>query len=154
MSLPSGYWLVKLLGYSFEIQYKPGLENKVADALSQIPGKAAFNAITTSCLLDVDQISKEVRIDHRYEEIIKKLQINATGAPPYSLHRGKLYYKNRLVLLNTSALIPTILHAFHNTVIGGHSGMLRTYIRIAGELFWSGMKADIKRYVESCDVPT
>ena len=29
-------WVVKLFGYDFEIQFRSGLENKVADALSRI----------------------------------------------------------------------------------------------------------------------
>ena len=32
----------------------------------------------------------------------------------------------------------------------GHSGFLRTYKRIAGELYWQGMKAVIKRYCAEC----
>ena len=34
--------------------------------------------------------------------------------------------------------------------MGGHSGFLRTYKRIAGELYWQGMKAVIKKYCAEC----
>ena len=40
-------WLAKLLGYAFIVEYKKGVENKVADALSR-----RSNYIPKSCQLD------------------------------------------------------------------------------------------------------
>ena len=37
-------------------------------------------------------------------------------------------------------------------MVGGHSGQLQTYKRIAAELFSEGMKSDIKIYVDQCPV--
>ena len=64
----------------------------------------------------------------------------------------QLLYKGRLVLPKTSVLIPSLLHTFHDTVLGGHLGFLRTYKRMSGELHWLGMKHEIKKYVEQCEI--
>ena len=70
----------------------------------------------------------------------------------YQWNNGRLLYKGRMVLSLNSSLIPRVLHTFHDSILGGHSGFLRTYKRMSGELFWKGMKAEVKRYVEECDI--
>ncbi|XP_038895982.1 uncharacterized protein LOC120084159 [Benincasa hispida] len=66
----------------------------------------------------------------------------------FSLHRGVLKHKGRLVLSSTSSLIPTIMHTYHDSIFGGHSRFLRTYKIVSGELYWEGMKRAVKEYVE------
>lgn len=54
------------------------------------------------------------------------------------------------MLSKSSTSIPTVLHTYHVSVFGIHSGFLRTYKRLTGELYWEGMKGDVKKYVEEC----
>ena len=55
------------------------------------------------------------------------------------------------MLSKRSTLIPTILHTYHDSVLG-HSGFLRTHKRLIGELYWEGTKADVKKYCDECVV--
>lgn len=61
-------------------------------------------------------------------------------------------YQNRLVLSSKSPCIPLVLQEFHSSPAGRHSGFLRTYKRVAGNLYWIGMKRTVQEYVKSCDV--
>lgn len=44
-----------------------------------------------------------------------------------------------------------MLQEFHDLVIGGHSGFLRTYKRISAVVFWKGMKKMNRDYVARCE---
>lgn len=78
------------------------------------------------------------------------MQEDSLSHPKFSLVHGRLHYKGRLVLSSKSKLIPALLHTFHDSVVGGHSDFLPTYKRLTGELYWKGMKNDVKKYVEKC----
>ena len=81
-------------------------------------------------------VKKEVESDEKLSKIMEELQTVEGGKEgKFSIQQGMLRYKNRLVLSKTSTLIPTILHTYYDSVLGGHSGFLRTYKRLTGELY-------------------
>ena len=142
-------WIAKLLGYSFDVIYKLGLENKAADALSRVIPVAHLNHLTAPTLVDLKVVMEEVKEDEFWKEIINRLQ-KGEEVKNYTWQQKLLKYKRRIVIAKKSALIPTILHTYHYSVLGGHSGFLRTYERLTEELFWVGMKAEIQKYCEEC----
>ncbi|KAL0560863.1 hypothetical protein IC582_001277 [Cucumis melo] len=111
-----------------------------------------LKAMSTAGIVDMEIVTKEVEKDEELQLITQQLQTDPALEGKYSLLNGKLMYKGRVVLSKSSSLIPSLLHTFHDSIFGGHSGFLRTYERMSGELFWKGMKADIKKYVEQCGI--
>ena len=136
--------VTKLLGYDFEIRYKAGNENRVADALSR---KLQYSAISIINVADWADIEAEVQADARLRGIIQDLLQGNDSHPRFELRKGRLYYKGRLVIAKESTKIPQILQEFHDSSTGGHSGFFRTYKRIAGLLYWEGMKSRIQKYI-------
>ena len=53
-------WVMKLIGFDFEIFYRAGPKNKAVDALSRIPAEAQLNVISVPSLLDLETVEKEV----------------------------------------------------------------------------------------------
>jgi hypothetical protein len=136
-------WAAKLLGYDFDIVYKPGKLNRGADALSRIHEELSY---VTSCLQwkDEEVLRSEFEHDPQIQKIVSDLMSNVDAHPGFVYKHGVLLYEGRLVLSNKSALIPTLLKEFHSTPQGGHSGFYRTYRRIAANVYWIGMKNTVQ----------
>ena len=67
------HWLPKLMGFNFKIQYRSGLENKVAEALSRIPGKAELHAISIPSWVDWAQLRSDISNDPQLQQILHSL---------------------------------------------------------------------------------
>jgi hypothetical protein len=129
-------WLAKHLGYQFEVKYKPGLENKVVDALSRCHGDVEMNRMVFyPTWLDGEQLLQEVRQDPHLQKIIEIVLTGSAKVKGYIVQQGVLFYHGRLVLSSNSPYIPLLLKEFHETPMGGHSGFLRTYRRIAANIY-------------------
>lgn len=61
-----------------------------------------------------------------------------------------LICKREVIIISDETKIKTIMREYHDTPIGGHSGVTRTYKRIKSRFVWKNMKRDIKQYVRNC----
>lgn len=117
-----------------------------------MPPTSQLNVLTVAALLDVELFKSEVSTDPFLSKVLREIAADPESHPKYSVQHGTLNYKNRMVISGGSSLKSSTLHLYHNSIMGGHSGFLRTYKRITGELYWVGMKADVKKFVEECCV--
>lgn len=146
-------WLAKLLGYQFEVKYKPGLENKVADALSRCHGDVDLKSlISYPTWLGGKKLLEEVAKDPAIQKIMTEVQNQQEIKAGYEVKQGVLFYHGRLVISPTSPSIPLLLEEFHSTPSGGHSGFLRTYRRLAENIYWIGMQKRVRDFVRACEV--
>ena len=146
-------WVSKLLGYSFEIQYKPGCSNRVADALSRKSvGDIEFGSLVSTSVVDWSLLDQEVSRDPLLTQLKREILLQEKHHVGFSVREGKLLYKDRFVIPRTSTFIPKLLQVYHDSVVGGHSGEIKTYLRIAAEWYWIGLRKDVSRFVQQCTI--
>lgn len=124
------FWLSKLLGFDYEIQYNKGTNNIVADALSRVQGAEVLCMAITVVSSDLEnQIKNSYALDHFLIEICNKLQ-QKEQVEHYTMQGGFLKKHNKLVVGPDKSLRDKILHWHHSTPEGGHSGRDITLKRI------------------------
>lgn len=112
-------WLTKILGYDFEIHYKPGLENKAADALSRVQEDVLLIAISVPSVISIPDLRAHLASDPLLSKIIQDLRAGKE-CRGYSLFQDCLKFKWRLVLPASSPLIPILLQEYHGNPLGTH----------------------------------
>ncbi|MCO5559081.1 hypothetical protein L7F22_012673 [Adiantum nelumboides] len=146
-------WIELLQEYDFDIKYRLGKDNVVANGLS---GKSFLNAISIPNNPILDKIKEASINDPEYQDLIRRIQnsreAKETSRPTkeYSLQGDFLYYEQRLCIPKDLALKKAILFEAHDSPISGHPGYAKTLNTIRRSYFWPGMKGDILRYVKQC----
>lgn len=95
-------WVTKLLGYDFDIKYKPGTENRAVDALSR---QLNYSAISTIQCQEWEGLEEEIQVDPKLRQIVQDLAAQVYEHAGYTLKKGRLYYRNRLVIPKDSPRI-------------------------------------------------
>ena len=158
-------WLNIIQEFDFEIKYKPGPKNIVADSLSRLPitnVNVISNEVFTILKQDLDNmllpanLQKEYNKDPFLKSIWKAYQEgNGNQYPKFQLENNLLYVNDmehkRLVIPSTNRfLITAVLKDFHDSPVGGHLGFEKTLEKVKRQFFWKNMYNDIKEYVSTC----
>ena len=152
----------QLLEHNFEIRYKKGGDNVIADALSRNP----VDVLTDSS----GDLATAQAADHFCQDLRKFLdtgelpehsqgylnKIKRLG-PDCKVENNILYFWHKREHFRTvwCAIVPEALRnmiteAAHNTWHGGHGGVHRTVNRICQSYYWPGMHKYVQDYIARC----
>jgi hypothetical protein len=145
--------LTKLMGLQYKVQYKPGVHNGDADALSRKPQEASqVFSVTTLQPAWLSSVSASYASDAFAQRLLQQLAVDPMSSPAYSLNHGILRHKGKILVGADPELQQRIISAFHDSPQGGHSGFPVTYHRLLSLFSWSGMKRMTCEYVRYCHV--
>ena len=82
-------WIVKLMGFDYKIVYRPGRENKVADALSRLHGELSVVSCPQHSWLE--ELHKEARTQPELMKLKHSIQQSSTAVSRYKEKDGLLW---------------------------------------------------------------
>ncbi|KAL4308599.1 hypothetical protein GQ457_01G021920 [Hibiscus cannabinus] len=159
-------WRQYLLGRKFTIyadqQALKNLQTQVIQTPEQKNGsQRRRRCLITDFILSIFAYSRqafcfidELRIANKqHPELLKlhqQLENDPKSLADYVVRDGLLFFRDRLVVPSDSNLRQQLLLEFHSSPIGGHSGVHRTFHRLASNFFWPYMRRDVQQFVAEC----
>ncbi|KAA3464254.1 DNA/RNA polymerases superfamily protein [Gossypium australe] len=151
LNLKQRRWLELIKDYELIIDYHPGKENVVADALSRksLFALRAMNSQIT--LFDDGSILVELRARPMFlKEIFEAQKEDNELQAKRAQYDRSLIYKDRVCVPRKEELIQRILHEAHNGCLSVHPGSTKMYNDVKQQYWWPRMKKDISEFVSKC----
>ena len=76
-------------------------------------------------------------------------QINKTFKGIKGMQISILFFRNNLPVREVEDRY-RLIKEYHESAIGGHKGMTKTYDKLAYEYYWRNMQSDVRQYVRGC----
>lgn len=146
------FYLTKLLGFQYEIVYRSGKSNKVADALSRqenfISGLNTHFIIKNPIMVAIRRGNEELEEMKDWHNLYEQHQLPSN----FIVREGILFFQNRIVVPNLQQLKGPFFHAYHNVPTAGQGGSMKTYKAIAEVFFWRNMRKEVIEFIKGCQV--
>ncbi|XP_033237657.1 uncharacterized protein [Drosophila pseudoobscura] len=155
-------WALKLQSFSFKIEHRSGRLNVVPDALSRVNEEEVATLDASNGLL-VDLESPEFKAED-YVEIVERVRANIDKLPDLKIVDNLLYRRSDHAtgevlhdvfiwkLWIPQGLVVDVLRNAHDNPLASHGGIHKTLERIRRYYYWPGLVADVKKYIQACDV--
>lgn len=135
------------------VEYKKGLDNKVADALSRVSHTQLLMMAVSIVQTDLmDRLQEQWSVDTHLQQIIKEIEENENSYVHYKWRAVQLTRKGRLMVGNSTDLKETIMSWMHCSPQGGHSGIDATTKRIHTLFYWPKLKQSLLHFIRNCNV--
>jgi hypothetical protein len=135
--------MTKLVGLQFSLQYKKGLENTVADALSRVGQFLHISAVSAVVPVWIQEVLNSYSVDPEAKQLLVELAVLSPNDKGYSLHDGLIRLKGKIWMGYNSVLQTKIIQAFHSSALGGHSSIHATTQRVQKHFVWKGLKTSV-----------
>lgn len=113
--------------------YTEWIENTVADALSRRPTVVDKQQMYSLPLVVIpswmQHLENSYKGDTKATDLRQQLSIAYAATTNYQLKNGVLFYKTRMYVGDNKTLRQQLLESYHNSIVGGRSGVHLTYLK-------------------------
>jgi hypothetical protein len=147
-TIPQHQWASKLLGFNFQVEYKPGAHNVVADALSRRNTETAtVVAISGPSLQLFNNLRREIDNDPTFSALRIDAVVGNRGAD-WRVMDDLILVEESIFLPAVSPTVPLALATAHGA---GHEGLTKTLHRLCTDFHVPGVRALVAEFVCTCE---